>query len=49
MEIGCGTVTFREHSLEQAMAWIAAAGYEYVEPQATAPWSTLPMNARVIQ
>lgn len=38
MEIGCGTVTFREHSLEQAMAWIAAAGYEYVEPQATAPW-----------
>ena len=38
MKIGCGTVTFREHSLEQAMAWIAEAGYEYVEPQATAPW-----------
>ncbi len=38
MQIGCGTVTFREHSLEQAMAWIAEAGYEYVEPQATAPW-----------
>ena len=38
MKIGCGTVTFREHSLEQAMEWIAEAGYEYVEPQATAPW-----------
>lgn len=38
MKIGCGTVTFREHSLEQAMDWIAQAGYEYVEPQATAPW-----------
>jgi sugar phosphate isomerase/epimerase len=38
MKIGCGTVTFREHSLEQAMEWIAQAGYDYVEPQATPPW-----------
>jgi sugar phosphate isomerase/epimerase len=38
VKIGCGTVTFREYSLEQAMEWIALAGYEYVEPQATAPW-----------
>jgi sugar phosphate isomerase/epimerase len=38
MDIGCGTVTFREQSLDQAMAWIAEAGYDTVEPQAVAPW-----------
>jgi len=38
MKIGCGTVTFRELPLEEAMRRIAEAGYEYVEPQATAPF-----------
>lgn len=36
--IGCGTVSFRKLSLEEAMLRIARAGYEYVEPQATAPF-----------
>jgi len=38
MKIGCGTVSFRKQSLEEAMRRIAQAGYEYVEPQATAPF-----------
>lgn len=38
MKIGCGTVTFRRYSLEEALARIRRAGYEYVEPQATAPF-----------
>lgn len=38
MKIGCGTVTFRKQSLEEAMERIARAGFEYVEPQATGPW-----------
>jgi len=38
MRIGCGTVTFRTEPLEKAMEIIAEAGYEYVEPQATAPF-----------
>ena len=38
MKIGCGTVCFRKQSLDEAMERIAKAGYEYVEPQATAPF-----------
>lgn len=38
MKIGCGTVSFRKSSLQEAMERIAKAGYEYVEPQATAPF-----------
>lgn len=38
MKIGCGTVCFREYSLEEALTRIRNAGYEYVEPQATAPF-----------
>lgn len=38
MRIGCGTVSFRKLSLDEAMERIARAGYEYVEPQATAPF-----------
>ena len=38
MKIGCGTVSFRNQSLDEAMERIARAGYDYVEPQATAPF-----------
>jgi sugar phosphate isomerase/epimerase len=38
MRIGCGTVCFRKLPLDEAMQRIARAGYEYVEPQATAPF-----------
>lgn len=38
MKIGCGTVSFRTRPLQEAMERIARAGYEYVEPQATAPF-----------
>jgi len=38
MKIGCGTVNFRKYSLKEALRIIKKAGYEYVEPQATAPW-----------
>ena len=38
MSFGCGTVSFRQQSLDEAMERIARAGYEYVEPQATAPF-----------
>jgi sugar phosphate isomerase/epimerase len=38
MKIGCGTVSFRKQSLEEAMERIARAGSDYVEPQATAPF-----------
>lgn len=38
MKIGCGTVNFRTLPLEKALQHIAAAGYEYVETQATAPF-----------
>lgn len=38
MKIACGTVTFREYPLEEALKRIKKAGYEYVEPQATAPF-----------
>ena len=38
MKIGCGTVIFRKRPLKEAMERIARAGYEYVEPQATAPF-----------
>ena len=38
MKIGCGTVCFRKLPLDEALQRIARAGYEYVEPQATAPF-----------
>ena len=38
MKIGCGTVSFRTLSIEEAMERIARAGYPYVETQATAPF-----------
>ena len=38
MGIGCGTVNFRKRPLKEAMDRIRRAGYEYVEPQATAPF-----------
>ena len=38
MRIACGTVLFRQHSLEKALEVIKAAGYEYVETQAVGPW-----------
>ena len=38
MKIACGTVTFREYPLEEALNRIKKAGYEYVEPQATPPF-----------
>lgn len=38
MKIGCGTVCFRTRPLQEAMERIAKAGYDYVEPQATAPF-----------
>ena len=38
MKIGCGTVIFRKRPLKEAMQRIRRAGYEYVEPQATAPF-----------
>ena len=41
MKIGCRTVCFRKLSLEEAMERIRRAGYEYVEPQATAPFCSL--------
>lgn len=37
-KIGCGTVSFRNQPLDEAMERIARAGYEYVETQATAPF-----------
>jgi len=38
MKIGCGTVIFRKRPLREALDRIRRAGYEYVEPQATAPF-----------
>ncbi|HPA18478.1 MAG TPA: sugar phosphate isomerase/epimerase family protein [Verrucomicrobiae bacterium] len=38
VRIGCGTVTFRKLSLDDALQRIARAGYEYCETQATGPW-----------
>jgi sugar phosphate isomerase/epimerase len=38
MKIACGTVVFRTYPLLQALEFIKKAGYEYVEPQATAPF-----------
>ncbi|NQT13559.1 MAG: sugar phosphate isomerase/epimerase [Planctomycetes bacterium] len=38
MKIGCGTVIFRKRPLKEAMQRIRRAGYDYVEPQATAPF-----------
>jgi len=38
MNIACGTVTFRQYPLQEALQRIRNAGYEYAEPQATAPF-----------
>ncbi len=38
MKVGCGTVSFRKLPLDEALQRIARAGYEFVEPQATAPF-----------
>lgn len=38
MKIACGTVTFREYPLREALRRIRNAGYEYAEPQATPPF-----------
>ncbi len=38
MNIACGTVSFRNYPLQEAMERIRRAGYEWVEPQATAPF-----------
>lgn len=38
MKLACGTVSFRNISLEEALKRIKKAGYEYAEPQATAPF-----------
>ena len=38
MKIACGTVTFREYPLQEALRRIRDAGYEYAEPQATPPF-----------
>ena len=38
MQIACGTVHFRKLALTDALENIKKAGYDYVEPQATAPF-----------
>lgn len=38
MKIACGTVLFRQHSLEKALDAIKSCGYEYVETQSVGPW-----------
>lgn len=38
MHIACGTVCFRQLPLDEALQRIAAAGYRWVETQATAPF-----------
>lgn len=38
MIIACGTVLFRQHSLERALETIRECGYDYVETQAVGPW-----------
>ncbi len=38
MKIACGTVTFRQYSLKEALQRIKIGGYEYIEPQATPPF-----------
>ena len=38
MKIACGTVTFRQYPLREALRRIKSVGYEYVEPQATPPF-----------
>ncbi len=35
MKLGCSSVVFRRYSLDQALETIAAAGYEYVDVEAT--------------
>lgn len=40
MRIACGTVLFRNYSLEVALTTIREIGYEYVETQAVGPWCT---------
>ena len=38
ISLGCGTVSFRNLPLEEALERIARAGYTWVETQATAPF-----------
>ena len=38
MKIACGTVLFRQHSLERALGAIREIGYNYVETQAVGEW-----------
>jgi len=38
MKIGCNTVDFRRYPLDNALAWIAEAGYEYVEIEGNLQW-----------
>lgn len=38
MKIGCITVDFRRYSLDEALGWIAEAGYEYVEVEGNLRW-----------
>lgn len=38
MKIACGTVTFRNYPLREALERIKTVGYEWVEPQATGPF-----------
>lgn len=38
MNIGCGTVLFREYDLDRSLAAIREIGYRYFETQAVGPW-----------
>ena len=38
MKIGCCAVNFRQHPLDDALGWIAEAGFEYVELEANRRW-----------
>jgi len=38
MKLACGTVLFRQHPLDKALAAIREIGYEYVETQSVGPW-----------
>lgn len=38
MKIGCNTVDFRRYPLDDALAWIAEAGFEFVEIEANLQW-----------
>lgn len=38
INIGCCAVNFRQYSLDNALGWIAEAGFEYVELEANREW-----------